>query len=271
MSAAAAERPDSGREGEERGAPAPTLGAALRAAREAAGLSVADVAQALKYAPRQIERLEADDYAALPGAVFVRGFVRNYARLVKIDPTPLLAQLSAVLPPSPVEVRPPANMGAAEDGRRRGERRLALLAGVIAVMAGLALLARFFWPGDTLVSHSGNSPPAPALPAPAQAAAPLEKDGSFAEREEALPPSAEPARATIELSFADRSWVEISDGQGKVLHRAENAAGSALELSGLPPFDLVIGNAKAVTLLYRGEPVDLAPYTRAEVARLKLE
>ncbi|WP_287367560.1 helix-turn-helix transcriptional regulator, partial [Thauera sp.] len=55
-------------------------GAVLRAAREARGESVSEVAFALKLNPRQIAALEADNFSALPGMAFVRGFLRNYAR-----------------------------------------------------------------------------------------------------------------------------------------------------------------------------------------------
>ncbi|WP_341648617.1 helix-turn-helix transcriptional regulator [Thauera humireducens] len=70
-------------------------GAALRAAREARGESVAEVAFALKLNPRQIAALEADDFAALPGTAFVRGFLRNYARYVGLDPAPCSLESSA--------------------------------------------------------------------------------------------------------------------------------------------------------------------------------
>ena len=58
----------------------------LRAAREALGLSIDAVAQQLKLAPRQVRALEDGDFAQLPGRTFVRGFMRNYARLVQLDP-----------------------------------------------------------------------------------------------------------------------------------------------------------------------------------------
>lgn len=74
-------------------APQFSVGAALREAREQLGLSVADVANRIKFAPRQIEAMEADDFAHLPEATFVRGFVRSYARLLEIDAAPLLAAL----------------------------------------------------------------------------------------------------------------------------------------------------------------------------------
>lgn len=65
-------------------------GAVLRAAREEAGLSVPEVAQHLKLTVRLVEAIEADDRQRFPPPVYLRGFVRNYARLVGLDPTPLL-------------------------------------------------------------------------------------------------------------------------------------------------------------------------------------
>ena len=64
---------------------AATAGTLLRSAREAAGLSLDAVAQQLKLAPRQVRALEESDFAKLPGRTFVRGFVRNYARLLRLD------------------------------------------------------------------------------------------------------------------------------------------------------------------------------------------
>ena len=71
----------------------PSVGNMLREAREQLGMSVNDVANRIKFAPRQIESLEADDYVRLPEAAFVRGFVRSYARLLELDPAVLLASL----------------------------------------------------------------------------------------------------------------------------------------------------------------------------------
>jgi len=70
-------------------------GARLRQARERRGDSIAEVAQALKLAPRQVDALERGDYEALPGPAFVRGFMRNYARYLNLDPEPLIADVTA--------------------------------------------------------------------------------------------------------------------------------------------------------------------------------
>lgn len=69
------------------------VGQILREAREQQGLSVNDVANRIKFAPKQIEWLEADDFVKLPEAAFVRGFVRSYARLLNLDTVNLIASL----------------------------------------------------------------------------------------------------------------------------------------------------------------------------------
>ncbi len=67
-----------------------SAGAALRVEREAQGLSVDDISQRLKLSAAQINAIETADHARLPGAVFERGFIRSYARLLKLDGAKLL-------------------------------------------------------------------------------------------------------------------------------------------------------------------------------------
>ena len=75
-----------------RGKPVPP-GAQLKAQRVAMGWSVAQVAEQLKLAPRQVVALEEGDAAALPNMAVVRGFVRAYAKVVKLDAAPLVAMV----------------------------------------------------------------------------------------------------------------------------------------------------------------------------------
>ncbi len=64
-------------------------GERLRQARESAALSRDDIASKLKLSPRQIAAIETGDLSALPERTFTRGFMRNYARLVGVDPDSL--------------------------------------------------------------------------------------------------------------------------------------------------------------------------------------
>jgi cytoskeleton protein RodZ len=69
------------------------VGKTLREAREGMGLSVHDIANRIKFAPRQVEALEANDFGSLPQATFLRGFVRSYARVLQLDEVALIAAL----------------------------------------------------------------------------------------------------------------------------------------------------------------------------------
>lgn len=72
---------------------ASTPGAELAAAREAMGLSVEQVAEQLKLAPRQVLAIEQGNFDALPNRAVARGFVRAYAKAVRLDPAPLVAMV----------------------------------------------------------------------------------------------------------------------------------------------------------------------------------
>jgi cytoskeleton protein RodZ len=95
--------------------PPASLGTMLREAREHLNLSVAEVAAQIKFAPRQIEALESDDFRQLPEVAFLRGFVRSYAKILNLDARPLLAALpqekaaAAELIPASVEVPYPVD------------------------------------------------------------------------------------------------------------------------------------------------------------------
>jgi cytoskeleton protein RodZ len=74
-------------------------GARLAEHRQSLGLTVEQVANQLNLAPRQIQAIEADNYAALPGVVIARGFIRAYAKLIKLDPAPLVALMPGEVTP----------------------------------------------------------------------------------------------------------------------------------------------------------------------------
>jgi cytoskeleton protein RodZ len=80
-------------------------GAQLAVQRQALGLTVEQIAEQLKLAPRQVLAIEADNYDALPGMATARGFIRAYAKVVKMDAAPLVA-LIAVETLAPVNPMP---------------------------------------------------------------------------------------------------------------------------------------------------------------------
>src|SRR3989338_8864504 len=121
--------------------PAASLGSALREARERLGLSVADVANQIKFAPRQIEALEADDFQHLPEAAFLRGFIRSYAKILQLDGQALLAALpeSKTVPTELVPASVDVPFPGAQSLLRQNQFWL-YAAGLLAVVAGIFAL-----------------------------------------------------------------------------------------------------------------------------------
>jgi len=76
---------------------------------------------------------------------------------------------------------------------------------------------------------------------------------------------------TVKLRFRGESWVEIRDRNGRVLLSRINPSGSETEVSGRPPFAIVIGNAPDVRVTYDDREFALEPHTRVAVARFTLE
>jgi cytoskeleton protein RodZ len=73
------------------------------------------------------------------------------------------------------------------------------------------------------------------------------------------------------MRFAEPAWVEVTQADGRVVHSQINEAGTEHRIDAAGPLRLVIGNASAVTIEFRGKPVDLKPVTSQDnVARLTL-
>lgn len=293
----------------EQGAMLPSVGAQLLVARKARLLEVMDVAQALKLGVRQVEALESGDWDVLPGQTFIRGFVRNYARLVQIDSAPLMVQLDQILKKPDDMLKLPETKGSSmpQGGSFSTPRRdrLVVIFGLLLVVA--AALAYFLLAQnlsslretaqatiDSLAQK--NTPEAAPDPAtePKQPVEPIFPPGETAQQvmnpqaiassEPALPEAASPAviepkesepvaagGAQLRFVVDKESWVEVRNREGQIVFSERLTPGAERQLSAEGPLSLVIGYAPGVKLFLRGVPVELAPHTRGDVARLVLE
>ena len=270
-----------------------SVGQQLRAAREARGLVVADVAKAIKLGPRQVVAIEADDWPSLPCTTIIRGFVRNYARLLELNPDLLMSKLDGMkMPQAPeleLSVGSPVNIP--QEGKVDRREYVRVLSGLIVLI--LAVLAFFFLPQEFLNTVLST------LKTPAQsrevAAEKVLVPGSDAAKSSdvavaapatsvlpggsvVLPLQSAPVSASnltsanaLQFRFAQPSWVEVRDRSGQIIFSQLSQADSQREIEGQPPFALVIGNASHVTLKYKGKTVDLSLRSKDDVARLTLE
>jgi cytoskeleton protein RodZ len=144
-----------------------SVGAQLARAREERGLSLSDVAQQLKFAPRQLEALEQEHFEALPGGTVVRGMVRGYARLLKLEPEPLLERISgrfAAPDAGTLAARYSQPVPFSDNARRSTFVYLALSLGVLTISAAVA----YSWYRE---HHQSAQLAKRAAPAPVKAAA----------------------------------------------------------------------------------------------------
>jgi cytoskeleton protein RodZ len=256
------------------------VGAELKRAREAAGLPISDVARQLKLLPRQIESLEHERFERLPGPAIARGMVRNYARLLKLDPEPLLESLAPRAEQPPKSGRPAAARPAPlPDASRRST--MLYVGFSVALLVGIAALA-YVWqreksapqivaplPPKPLQSPIAKPPEPPAVEAEVKAEPP--PPAPKPEPEAAAQPTLPAGTHRLVLRMEGEAWIEVRDGAGRSLVSSLNPAGSERTVRGQPPFQVVVGNAAGVTLTYDGKPVDLKPHIRGDVARLTLK
>jgi cytoskeleton protein RodZ len=120
------------------------------------------------------------------------------------------------------------------------------------------------------VSPPESGQPAAAATQSASAVAPVAQTVSIvpAAAPGASTSSAEGRRLLFE--FKGESWIEVKDASGAVVLTGTYHGGTQSVVR-RAPFEIVIGNASFVTLKDDGKPVNLAPYTQAEVARLTLK
>jgi cytoskeleton protein RodZ len=253
-------------------------GAMLARARVERRLGIPEIAERLKYGPRQIEALEADDYGRLAGTTFVRGMIRGYAKLVGMDPAPVLQALDRRNIPAQASVDLRTQRIPFPDGNRRATRLyLALSVIVLVAVGGILYEWHFAGVAPTPVSIR-VAPPGPRAAREAAVAAPVDQETPAHVTPAAMtesgnaPVSRDGAGGRrIELEFQKESWVEIKDRDGKTLLSQLNAAGTQKVVEGAAPFSVIIGNAPNVRVTYNDAPFDLTPYVRVEVARFTLE
>ncbi len=247
-------------------------GARLRAAREAAGLSIDDVAARLRMPGRVVRSLENEDWSRLGAPVFVRGQVRSYSRLLGLTTAPLMDALTVgQVEPTRLVSRthiPKAQWWAEQIGRR-----------LVYIVLTLSL-AIPVWVA-TRQHLAGTAEGVAALDTPADLVAPAEREvartprtvvASMTPVAASTQPSASipAAGAEIVLRTSGKTWLEVVANDGSTLAKELLPAGAERRYAASQVRRMTIGNASAVALESRGRPVDALATARANVARFEV-
>jgi cytoskeleton protein RodZ len=258
-----------------------TAGRSLAQARSALGLQIDEAAARLHVPAHVVTALEQGQWHKLGAPVFVRGQLRSYARLLSLDPLPLVEQVQVE------QQAPVALVSHARTPRLRrladGMGRKALYAGITAALVVPALFAlRSQLVPATAVASLDEVPAAEsvlAVPVPpavdgvqpaSRVTTPLVASIT------ALPRTAAPAAAVeagagtagqLLLQFSGDSWVDIAGPQGQVVEKGLVPAGQERRYAADAIARVTLGNASQVQASIDGRSLELAPLRRANVAR----
>jgi len=272
----------------------------LRHEREQKGLTIELASRQSRIKLSVLTAIETGETSEIP-SVYLRGYIRNYARFLGVDPADLEDQMENVQGAEP-EVR---SVFTANAHRGRTEKWIK----ASSYLAASALIAALAWQftheavrfsqgepqlrteaagheaGETAREESASSGQRPAnkhLNASIASVEMLNQNSQAADD-----PSAEQAMAAsgsrtdaggvvtdqlrrLSVATSADTWVEIFDARNQQLELDLIRAGSRRDYSGQAPFRVMIGRASAVVLTMDGETVDLEPHTHDNIARLTL-
>lgn len=280
-------------------------GSWLRQKREQSALSVETVAAQLNLLKSQVLALEENRFERLAGPAYVVGYLRNYARLLDLDTEVVVASYyKAFGKPQPAAMQVPPVARQTSGFQHRQQRSYAGVAVALMVAAGAwwfgsldnagvnsdmvesiqvdtaigttviesleqlpedeptrDMVPEVQWSDGTSAATSSDSLAAgpaslssvPSVPAGAVQHTVVLNDNS----------------AQIRFRFSADCWIEVRNGDSRVIYSSMKRADDVLELSGKPPFKVTLGYAPGVSVSYNGEPVAI-PSGTGHVAKIVL-
>ena len=277
-----------------------SIGQVLKAARLAQVMSAQDIARQLRLSEKQIEAIENDDHSKFPNQIFLRGFIRNYAKLVREDTKKFSQLLGETFPPTSTQA-----ITFSVDGtpfipdHKKSKGNLIILL-IVVLVSSLLVYEVYRSAGDDPKTNENieNGTVAETIiqleteieQVPEdnqnQLSSVIKSNGSdfnvlieevevdqqggdFLDKEQkvetALEVEDKPVEngggGTLRFKFTGESWVEVKDAEGKKIFSQTSPGNTEETVNGSPPFSLTIGNAASVRLFYNDEPVDLILYT----------
>ena len=279
-----------------------SIGQVLKEARLAQVMSVQDIARQLRLSEKQIAAIEEDDHSKFPNQIFLRGFIRNYAKLVREDTKEFSQLLQDTFPPASTQ-----GISFSVDGtpftpdHKKSKGNIIIL--LIVVLVSSLLLYEVYRSGrddqkknenigngtiaETIIQLETEIELAPEdnqnqlssvirsngsnFNALTEEIETDQQNGNYLDKEQKVEtvlevenkPVESEGGGTLSFMFTGESWVEVEDAEGRKIFSRTSPGNTEETVNGSPPFSLTIGNAASVRLLYNNKPVDLIPYTNA--------
>jgi cytoskeleton protein RodZ len=258
-----------------------------------------------------VTAIEEDDHSKFPNQTFLRGFIRNYAKLVREDTEEFSQLLQQTFPPvSTQAISYPVDGTPFTPDHKQSRGNIIIV--LVAVLVSLLLIYEVYRSGGDDHQTNTNIENGTIAETTIQLETEVEQapkddqnqfpsvissngsnfnsltEGAETDQQksdnidkklqvktvpevENKPVKKEGERA-LRFMFNEDSWVEVKDAEGKRVFSQTSPGNTEKTVYGRPPFSLTIGNAANVKLVYNAEPVDLMPYTKnGGVARLSLD
>lgn len=282
-------------------------GKRLQATREDRHLGREEVAHHLHLDVKLIIALEEDDYAKLPSPSYICGYLRSYARLLKLPEDEIVKSytqgqvISAALLPENVDIV-----------SKKKHTSKSSYSTVIVLVVVLALVFVAFWLFDSLmntkfteIQDKDKEVTTTITEEPATGDARVLTPYTYNNAEKtveaennATAVAMEPteiaefkknniattevinsktkkvienaSKEKLRLVYDEDSWTEVVDSDGnRVIYRLVTK-GSELSVKGKPPYTILLGNAPGVKVLLNGDPFDHKRYHRDRIAYFRL-
>ncbi len=285
-----------------------TPGQVLRLQREKLDLSTQEIAKRIHLDVKIIEAIENDSPEGLPSAIYVRGYLRSYAKIVGADADKIIELYNSDSPPPPPEILPEVRPPSQVSSNDKPVKAFTYL-----ITLGLVLLLLIWYQSNFVVESKVNieqpntitningidvtykiinhpdswqSPKsnleenidASITPEPSRQNSTLEL-ATFDEQtidtlqitdNNLSSPIIGQGPDTIDLKLTSDSWVEIVDAMNNRLFHNLGVAGEEYNLKGTSPFDVLLGFSKGVTLKFNGKSFDIESHSKNGVARFTL-
>lgn len=236
-------------------------------------LSLEDVSAATKISVRFLKAIEAEDFEVLPGLIFSRNFVKQYAGFLKLDPAPLLELLphfdleTAPLPQPPA--RPPQSSWDPRWNSTIASAAWILLAGGAAIGAYVHF-NKSSHPITTV--RAQTTPPKPAIaPEPPKPAPVVPPESASVLQEAAATSTADTHHVRVALTAREDAWVQAT-ADGKTLFATTLKAGETRPIDADQYVKIRTGNAGGIDISLNGKTIDsLGPVGQIRTVTLTAE
>ena len=275
-------------------------GQILRDAREKKQLDIQSIAKHLHLSTEIVSAIEDDDYEKISAPTYTRGYLRSYAKIVDVDDESLINLYNSFLEhTNDPEIIPEVSQKSQVTSSDKPVKLVTYL-----ISLALVLLLLTWWQSKYQLDDSSpvvdeepiiydkTVPPAfdydfTVIEHPAEPFYTLE-DSS----QETTLPDNEVSPQVVEDNITDsvtesndsntgltgnlvlkveqESWIEVYNTHDRRLFHKLAQAGSVVNITGLVPLSVLLGNAQGVQVEFNGENIDILPFTRANVARLTL-